>query len=189
MSSFLRLWVGSTYAVHAIPLAEVLVAAQFIRLTMLPYAIVGLSVGQQQRMLVSPFAEGVINLIFSVILVQKFGAIGVALGTLVGAILGVALHFLNSMPRTDAILVSRRALILQDIARPILLAFPVVVLLSIARISGLNEGLYLTITGAGDLAVAAVLFRYLLAKQEQEEIVDFCRHIGISISRRLAFSR
>jgi O-antigen/teichoic acid export membrane protein len=189
MSAFLHLWVGSTYAAHAVPLAELLVAAQFIRLTMLPYAIVGLSVGQQHRMLVSPFAEGVVNLICSLILVQKLGAIGVAVGTLIGAILGVALHFFNSIPRTDAILVSRRQLMIEDIGKPILLALPVIILLLVAHISGLNEISYLAIVGAGDIVAAATLFRYLLRKQEREEILNFCRHMRLSVSRRLALGR
>lgn len=48
--------------------------ARFIRLAMQPYAIVGFSMAQQHRMLVSPFAEAVINLVCSAILVFKPGA-------------------------------------------------------------------------------------------------------------------
>jgi O-antigen/teichoic acid export membrane protein len=189
MSAFLRVWVGSTYAAHAVPLAELLVVAQFVRLSMLPYAIVGLSVGQQHRMLISPFAEGVVNLICSVILVQKLGAIGVALGTLIGAILGVALHFVNSIPRTDAIHFSRQELVIQDLGKPIFFSLPVVILLVIAHIFGLNGRLYLSIVGVGDIALAAAFFRYLLKKPERDEILNFCGHIRRSVSRRFALSR
>jgi O-antigen/teichoic acid export membrane protein len=189
MSAFLHLWVGSLYAVRTAPLAELLVIAQFIRLTTAPYALVGLSVGQQHRMLLSPFAEGVINLACSVILVLKLGAIGVALGTLIGAVVGVALHFIVSIPRTDAILVSRKTLLTRDILRPILLTFPVVALLFIAGICGLHTVIYLAVVGAGDLVVAITLFRYLLERHEQEEILNFGRHMCVLVSRRLALSR
>ncbi len=187
MSAFLLIWVGGAYALHAAPLAELLVVAQCIRLTMQPYAIVGLSVGQQQRMLISPFVEGVINLICSIVLVRQLGAIGVALGTLIGAIFGIVLHFFNSMPRTDAILVSRRALLFQDMGRPILLALPIILLLSIARFCGLREIPYLALVGVGNIAVAFTFFSCLLKKQEREEALNFYKHVQNSILKKLRF--
>jgi O-antigen/teichoic acid export membrane protein len=115
---FLTLWVGSEYANHAITIGVVLVLAQCIRLTLLPYALVGFSAGQQSLMLISPFAEGLGNLIFSFILVRRMGAPGVAIGTICGAVLGVALHFMVSMPRTNAVQFSRSRLFLDGILRP-----------------------------------------------------------------------
>ena len=124
MRSFLTLWVGRGYADHALLIGLVLVGAQFIRLTLLPYAIVGFSAGQQHRMLVSPVAEGVLNLLSSLLLVHLFGGLGVAFGTLCGAILGVSLHFGVSMPRTDAVRFSRSQLFLQGILGPVVYALP-----------------------------------------------------------------
>jgi O-antigen/teichoic acid export membrane protein len=189
MSPFLRLWVGAQYATHAAALAEVLVAAQFIRLSMQPYAIVGFSVGQQHRMLVSAFGEGAINLVFSIIFVQKFGAIGVALGTLIGAIVGVALHFFNSIPRTDAILVSRKTLLTQDIVRPMVLSVPMVLLLLCARAFGLHPVPYLLLVAGSDVLVAATFLRYLLENQERREILNLLRYMRISVSNRFALNR
>jgi O-antigen/teichoic acid export membrane protein len=189
MNAFLRLWVGSAYAAHAAPMAEMLVAAQFIRLITQPYAIVGFSVGQQHRMLVSPFAEGVVNLICSLIFVQKLGAIGVALGTLIGAVLGVALHFFNSIPRTDAIQISRKAFLLRDILRPIVFALPAVILLCTLRAVELRPTYYLAIVSASEIAIAVAFLRYLVEKHDREEIRDLCRRIFAFISRRLALSK
>lgn len=124
MHGFLTLWVGPDYAGHALHIGLILVGAQFLRLTLVPYAIVGFSAGQQARMLVSPFAEGVLNLVLSLILVRTLGAIGVAIGTLCGAVLGITLHFVISMPRTDAVQFSRSQLLLNGILRPILLTLP-----------------------------------------------------------------
>lgn len=103
--------------------------------------------------------------------------------------MGVALHFTVSIPRTDAILVSRKALLTQDTLRPILLAFPAVVLLFIASICGFHTVIYLAVAGASDLVEAITLFRYLLEPQEQREILNFCRRMCTWVSRRLAPSR
>jgi O-antigen/teichoic acid export membrane protein len=189
MNAFLRLWVGAAYAVQAAPLAEMLVAAQFIRLSMQPYAIVGFSVGQQHRMLVSPFVEGIVNLVCSLIFVWQFGAMGVAFGTLIGAVLGISLHFFNSIPRTDAILIRRRTLLIQDIGRPIAFALPVVFLLCTLRVFELRLIAYLVILSAGEAAVTMAYLCYLVEKHDREELVDLCRRIGALVSRRFALSK
>lgn len=132
MYPLLRLWAGLDYARHALVLAEVLIVAQFIRLTLLPYAAVGLGVGQQQRMLISPLGEGLVNLACSIVLAHFYGAIGVAAGTLVGSLCGVLLHFFNSMPRTDLIRFSRRRLLWTGILRPMLFCLPAALLAILA---------------------------------------------------------
>jgi O-antigen/teichoic acid export membrane protein len=121
---FLRLWVGADYADHALPLAEVLIAAQLVRLSLLPYATIGFSVGQQNRMLISPFVEGGVNLVCSLVLVQWMGAIGVAIGTGIGSLVGVLIHFVISMPRTHLIAFSRRRLVFSGLVRPALCIAP-----------------------------------------------------------------
>lgn len=116
---FLQVWVGYSYASHVFVLAIILVLAQFIRLLLLPYAAMGFSVGQQHRMLISPLGEGIVNITCSIVGAIWLGAIGVAIGTLVGAIAGVVLHFIISMPRTNAVFFLRRQLLIQGIFRPV----------------------------------------------------------------------
>jgi O-antigen/teichoic acid export membrane protein len=119
MPVLLRLWVGGSYAQHTLLFAEMLVAAQLVRLTMMPYALIGFSAGEQRRMLASPTIEGIVNIVCSVALARMMGAAGVAAGTAVGAIVGVILHFCVSMPRTHSMVLARRDLFWQGIARPI----------------------------------------------------------------------
>ena len=118
MKLFLTIWLGQGYAEHMLLFASTLIAAQFIRLTMFPYVIVGFGAGQQSRMLVSPLVEGIVNLVCSLIGVRYLGAFGVALGTLIGAIVGVSLHFFNSIPKTDFIFVSRQELFWKGMVSP-----------------------------------------------------------------------
>jgi O-antigen/teichoic acid export membrane protein len=124
MPLFLRVWVGADYATHAMFLGEILVVAQFIRLTMFPYAIIGFVAGQQQRMLISPLAEGITNLVCSVGLAQIMGARGVAFGTLIGALVGVWLHLTVSMSKTDCVRISRSQFLGQGILKPMTFTLP-----------------------------------------------------------------
>jgi O-antigen/teichoic acid export membrane protein len=119
MPLLLRLWVGPEYARHTLLFGELLVAAQLIRMTLMPYAVMGFSAGEQGRMLISPTVESLVNLAGSLILAHRMGAVGVALGTLFGALVGVALHFWNSMPKTRSILFSRADLLWLGILRPV----------------------------------------------------------------------
>jgi O-antigen/teichoic acid export membrane protein len=124
MPLFLRIWVGQDYAYHSLKIAEILVIAQFVRLTMLPYATIGYAAGQLQRMLPAAISEAIVNLLFSLILVRFIGATGVAIGTVIGAVVSVTLHFLISLPRTDSLVVSRQQLVWKGILRPVALALP-----------------------------------------------------------------
>lgn len=138
MVPFLRLWVGADYASHAFSIAMVLVVAQFIRVTLLPYAAFGFAAGQQNRMLISPLGEGVMNLICSLVGAYYLGAIGVALGTLIGACVGVLLHFFNSMPRTDRLAFARGDLAITGILRPMIYCLPAALLGFVAMIPAAN---------------------------------------------------
>lgn len=127
MQFFLPMWVGADYGFHALPLAQGLILAQLIRLTMLPYSTIGFAVGQQHKMLVSPMIEGIVNLGVSLVAVRIFGSKGVVAGTLIGAVVGVWLHFAISIPATDAIIVSRKSLFWKGIFKPIICVVPAVV--------------------------------------------------------------
>jgi O-antigen/teichoic acid export membrane protein len=125
MPLFLRVWVGPEYAIHTLRFAEILVAAQFVRLTMAPYAFIGYAAGQFHRMLIAAISEGVVNLLFSLVAVRIIGAQGVAIGTLVGAVVSVWLHFSVSLPRTDCVVVDRKRLLWTGILKPSFCALPI----------------------------------------------------------------
>jgi O-antigen/teichoic acid export membrane protein len=167
---FLRLWIGLDYADHALPLAEVLIAAQVIRLTLLPYATIGLSVGQQNRLLISPFMEGVVNLACSLVAVRLLGAMGVALGTLVGAAVGIAAHFFNSMPRTNRVLFRRRTLLVQGILGPFgLTLIPAAgALLVLSHLASAIAGI--VVVSVGELTAALLLWRLNFDERERDTL-------------------
>lgn len=120
-----RIWVGPVYALHASILLQVLVAANIIRICLTPYVLAMIGSGEQRRVILVPILEGVTNLAFSLVLARSLGALGVALGTLVGAIVGVAGNFFYNMRRTTAIELHVGDYFRDSILRPCLCVFPV----------------------------------------------------------------
>jgi len=96
----LRIWVGAEYVSRGRMYLNVLVVANIIRLVATPYTVVLVASGQQRLVILSPILEGVTNLAASVVLGERYGAIGVALGTCIGGIVGLLGHVLYNLPRT-----------------------------------------------------------------------------------------
>ena len=90
----------------------ILLLASCLRLSTLLYSLAILSANLQHRIVLSPLVEGSVNLACSVLLGLYIGVIGVALGTLLGALVCLALHALYNIPRTaDKIPLTPKALI------------------------------------------------------------------------------
>lgn len=178
MQQFLRIWVGRDYASHALLLAETLVVAQFIRLIMMPYAAIGFAAGQQQRMLVSPVVEGIVNLVFSLIAVQFIGARGVALGTLIGAIAGVLLHFMVSLRRTDCVQVSRIQLMWHGIVKQLAFTLPLWLLAAFAVRCTSLPWLQVAMVAFTEVALFALFWNFSFDSRDREQLRGLVRHIA-----------
>jgi O-antigen/teichoic acid export membrane protein len=90
----------------------ILLLASCLRLITLLYSLAILSANLQHRIVLSPLVEGLVNVACSVLLGLYMGVIGVALGTVLGAMLCLALHALYNIPRTvDKIPLTPKALI------------------------------------------------------------------------------
>jgi O-antigen/teichoic acid export membrane protein len=123
-------WVGPVYALHSVQLLRVLVLANIVRSMCAPYAMMVVATCRQRVATAAAVTEGIVNLVSSVWLAQHLGALGVALGTLLGAVAGVAMHFTVSMRYTQANLaISRIELFVKGMLRPAAMAIPSVLLL------------------------------------------------------------
>lgn len=126
----LRIWLGPVYANGSVRFLMILVIANIIRQLGYPYALMVVATGSQRLATLSPVIEGIVNLISSLILVRTTGAIGVAYGTLIGAIFGLCIHLFVSMRLTlPVIAMNRWKLLLQGILRPALCVLPSVIVL------------------------------------------------------------
>jgi O-antigen/teichoic acid export membrane protein len=123
--TLLKLWVGHDYASRSELFLQILVLGNVIRQLANPYALVLLAAGQQHLATVAAVAEALVNISLSIYLVQRFGAVGVAVGTLVGAFVSVGLHLAVSMKLTrSTISMSRRKFVFTGLLRPLLCVIP-----------------------------------------------------------------
>jgi len=95
-----------------------------------PYATMITATGSQKAGIASALSEALVNLGSSLYLAWRFGAMGVAIGTVIGSFVGVLVHFVISMRLTrPRILVPRRRLLFHGILGPSIVCLPSVLLL------------------------------------------------------------
>lgn len=121
----LNLWVGPEYAGNSRLILQILVAANIIRLSATPYAVLLIGTGQQRILTITPIIEGLVNVCTSIVAGTLFGPIGVALGTLVGAIVAFICNLLFNMPRTRQIPIELPLYLRDGLLRPLVCGAPV----------------------------------------------------------------
>jgi O-antigen/teichoic acid export membrane protein len=132
----LAAWVGADYGIHASLILRVLIVANIIRLSAVPYAMLLVGTGQQRLVIVSPLIEGFSNLLVSVIGGALWGAIGVAIGTLVGATVGILCNFVYNMPRSTKITAKRMDYFVNGYLRPLICMLPFLLVPFLRRVVG-----------------------------------------------------
>lgn len=121
----LSLWVGQRYAARSWFYLQVLVLGNVVRQLVLAYILMVVATGKQHLATIAAISEACVNVVVSIWLVQRIGAVGVAAGTLVGAFVSLGVHLLISIPRTrDAILIHRPRFVVQGLLRPLLVVTP-----------------------------------------------------------------
>ena len=128
-SPLFRIWVGQQYAVEGHRILIVLMVANIIRLAGMPYSVVLVASAQQKLVILSPLMEGLTNVVASIVLGMRFGAIGVAAGTLIGGVVGMLGHIVYNMPRTrKEVAFSVRTFLFSAVGLPVLTATPLIAL-------------------------------------------------------------
>jgi O-antigen/teichoic acid export membrane protein len=175
----LRLWVGHDYATRSALFLQVLVLGNVIRQLANPYAMVLLATGQQHLATVAAIAEAVVNLSLSIYLVQRFGAVGVAIGTLVGAFVSIGLHLTVSMKLTrSTISMSRRRFVLTGLLRPLSCVIPSTLLILLWKESGmLPTGIPMILISF--LATAAIAWLVGLTNAERNDLLSVLHRLPL----------
>jgi O-antigen/teichoic acid export membrane protein len=126
----LRMWVGAAYAPQIFLYMRVLVVANIVRNLCAPYASMLVATDTQRVAIAGAIAEAASNLGCSIYFARHFGAIGVAYGTLIGAFVGVGVHFGWNMRSTySQFSVSRLRIFWTGMGQPALLALPSLLIL------------------------------------------------------------
>jgi len=118
--ALVRLWVGPSYLALTLPVLEILLVAQTIRLVGSAYGTALLSMGLQRYGIISALVEGVSNLLLSVLGMVFIGAVGVAWATLIAALIGLAVITFGVLPRIRELSISPSRFIQQGIIIPFL---------------------------------------------------------------------
>ena len=95
-----RLWAGPGDWDSATGYLQLLYLALCLRFVFLPWSILVVVRGDQARITAAPVVEAVVNLGGSLVLGAWLGAVGVALGTLVAAVVAAAVYVAWAVPRT-----------------------------------------------------------------------------------------
>lgn len=122
----LKAWVGSVYEQRALPIFELLMLGQAIRMIGNPYSTVLAATGQQRYAISGAIAEGVANLVCSLVGIALLGPIGVAWATLAGAIVGVVWMLLFTMRWARLIPINRKSFLWTTILKPMLFYGPII---------------------------------------------------------------
>jgi O-antigen/teichoic acid export membrane protein len=117
--SMLLFWISTTYVGDVYRILLILLIAQAARNLMAPYSILLVAVGLQRKGLIPAIAEGLVNLVVSIFLAGKLGAIGVAYGTLAGAVAGILASTLFVVNRTTELVTSRRRFVKSVLVLPL----------------------------------------------------------------------
>jgi O-antigen/teichoic acid export membrane protein len=121
--ALLTMWVGPTYALKSHLILQILVLGNAVRMICYPYSLSVIATGTQRLATLSSITEAIVNFSLSIFLVQRIGAVGVAYGTLIGAFVGIAVHFFLSMRLTRrAIPLSFFSFLNTGLKRPLLVA-------------------------------------------------------------------
>jgi O-antigen/teichoic acid export membrane protein len=130
----LTLWVGTQYALGSVLFLQVLIIANMIRQLAYPYSLIVVATGKQHVAMAAAISEAVVNIVVSMWLAYKIGAIGVAIGTIAGALVSLGLHIAVSMYLTRAtVSFERSRLVLDGILRPLSCTLPSLLLIPFLR--------------------------------------------------------
>ena len=171
----LTLWVGPKYALQGALILQVLTTANMIRLSAVPYVVALIGTGQQRLVIVTPLLEGVSNLLASVIAGYFFGAVGIAIGTFTGAIVGTLGNFVYNMPRTTEIKFRFADYLRDGLLRPLVCSLPLIGATIVFHFSDVStQATGYTAIGAAVVVTALLVWRFGLIRSEREKL--WARH-------------
>jgi O-antigen/teichoic acid export membrane protein len=175
----LSLWVGSEYALHTYKYLRILVLANAIRSICAPYAAMISATGRQGAATATAISEAVVNLSSSLYLASRYGAIGVALGTVIGSLVSVSLHFLITMHFThETMAISRSRLFRRGMLQPAMAAIPSIVLLPLWWSPAQPLNSQLTVAWG----IGTLIFTWFggLSEKDRKDLMRFARSVSIS---------
>lgn len=168
----LSVWVGHNYAVRSALYLEILVLGNVVKQLTYPYALVVVATGRQHLATIAAITEAVVNVGVSILLVQRIGAVGVAIGTLVGGFVNLGMHLAVSMHYTQSTITIRRSrYALQALLRPLLSLAPSLLLYPFWQRFNMLPANPALLALWGSLTVA-IAWRIGLTAEDRRELIN-----------------
>jgi O-antigen/teichoic acid export membrane protein len=123
--ALLILWVGPAYMPTAFPILQVLLIANAIRLIASPFAAGVIATGRHKALISGTAIEAAVNLPLSILGAIVMGPIGVAYGTLVGAIVGVVWILIVTSRLSVTDLMAPGSMVVNGLFKPLLAFIPI----------------------------------------------------------------
>jgi O-antigen/teichoic acid export membrane protein len=123
--AFILAWVGAPYLAVTLPVLEILLVAQAIRLVGNAFGTVLVGMGLQRYGLAQGMIEGVLNLILSVLGMALVGPTGVAWATLIAACIALTFMIFLVLHRVLEVDITSRIFVRQGIVIPLLPFLPI----------------------------------------------------------------
>ena len=124
--ALLTLWVGPAYMPKTFPILQVLLAANAIRLVASPFASGVIATGRHKALTSGTVIEAAVNLPLSILGAVFMGPIGVAYGTLVGAVVGVVWILIVTSRVIVTDLMAPGSILSNGLFKPLLAFIPIV---------------------------------------------------------------
>jgi O-antigen/teichoic acid export membrane protein len=151
----LTAWIGQSYAKDVLPILLILLAGQAIRLVASAYASSLLAMGEQKYAVLPGAVEALSNVVFSLIGIRMLGPIGVAWGTLAGAVLGLCCYLGYTFRRVGVLNLKARNYVWTGVLVPSVTFLPLLVCtILLSRTAGQRSVLFWIVS----LAVSIALF-------------------------------
>jgi O-antigen/teichoic acid export membrane protein len=170
--SLLRVWVGASYARPALPIVEILMIANVVRLVANPYSFMLIATDQQKYGVAQGMIEGIMNCGSSVLGALWLGPIGVAVGTLVGAIFGLAWTSTLTIKWVREIPFDRWNFVREGVLRPVTCTLPLVLFVALMhnRLLTSRSVLVLALCGVGTYLLTDYFGRVLPASLQMRRL-------------------
>jgi O-antigen/teichoic acid export membrane protein len=156
-------------AASAVEILAVLLAANALRMTMTPLTLAFIATKTHSRIVLPPVVEAAVNLGLSIVLGLMMGAIGIAWGTLIGAVVGVALASTWSLKASGAVAIATGRLWVEALWKPCIAIAPLAVCIVWMHLSGTSgTAVGLAIVTAGLLGALPLQWRFVLTASAKE---------------------
>jgi O-antigen/teichoic acid export membrane protein len=177
------LWLGSNYSEKLTPIIQILVVANIIRLSAVPYATLLMGTGQQRLIILSPLLEGSMNLIASIVLGKYFGALGIASGTLIGALFGICGHLFYNMKITMKVINFKiHKYLTEGIVKPLQCSIPLL-LITLLKHQDIvfHNNLMIYFELLAIMSTFLVVWQLGLTPEERKSIIKFAKDYNFNL--------